>query len=329
MKSIVIIVAIIIALAGYIPYIRDCIKGKNRPHVISWFIWALVSFIAFGIQLLNHGGAGSYINLFMGIICTTIFFFGLKNGTKDITKVDWVAFILAMIAIVLWLIVKQPLLSIILVIFIDIMSFLPTMLKGWRNPYTETALTYGLSGVKNALSIYALGTYSLVNVMYPAYSLIANLFFVGLLIFRKRVFKKRGTVLSQDDILSVYKKWLIKHKVPSNIQEFLLSNVFPKGKIFSSFRFDSPSGIMEMNEEESLPDMFKNKILIVASSEDGDFWAINYRKASPFVVILPFDNMPEHGKEIPESLMIKVADSLEEFMKLAEEGKLREDYYNE
>lgn len=190
MKSIVTIIAMVIALIGYIPYIRDCIKGKNKPHVISWFIWALVSFIAFGIQLLNKGGAGSYINLFMGIICTIIFFFGLKNGTKDITKVDWIAFSLALVAIVLWLVVKQPLLSIILVVFIDMMSFLPTILKAWKNPYTETVITYGLSGVKNGLSIYALSTYSLVIVMYPAYALIANLLFVGMLILRKRVVKK-------------------------------------------------------------------------------------------------------------------------------------------
>lgn len=190
MKPIVAIIAIVIALIGYIPYIRDCIKGKTKPHVISWFVWALVSFIAFGIQLLNDGGAGSYINLFMGIICTIIFFFALKNGTKNITKADWVAFCLAIIAIILWLIVKQPLLSIILVVFIDIMSFLPTMLKGWRKPWTETIVTFGMSGIKNGLSIYALGTYSLINVMYPAYSLIANLFFVMMLILRRKRIKR-------------------------------------------------------------------------------------------------------------------------------------------
>lgn len=329
MKSIVTIIAMIIALIGYIPYIRDCIRGKNKPHVISWFIWVLVSFIAFGIQLLNKGGIGSFINLFMGVICVTIFFFGLKNGTKNITRVDWVAFSLALIAIVLWLVVKQPLLSIILVVFIDMMSFLPTILKAWKNPYTETVITYGLSGVKNGLSIYALSTYSLTNIIYPVYSLIANFLFVGMLILRKRVFKKKGQVLSLDDILNNYAKWLKEHRIPDNVQEYLLSNVFPKGKNIGTIRFDSPEGIMEMNEEESLPDMFKNKLLIIGSSEDGDFWTINYRGSSPCVVILPFDNMPNHGEPIPDSLMIKVANSLEEFMKLANEGKLREDYYNE
>ncbi len=187
MKSVVTIIAVIVALIGYIPYIRDCIKGKTKPHVISWFIWALVSFLAFGIQFFNEGGAGSFVNLFMGIICSVIFVFSLKNGTKDITKNDWIAFTLALIAIFLWLIVKQPLLSIILVVFIDIMSFLPTIVKAWKKPWTETVVTFGLSGIKNGLSIYALESLSLITVMYPAYSLIVNFFFVIMLVLRRRV----------------------------------------------------------------------------------------------------------------------------------------------
>jgi len=190
MKSVATIVAIVIALVGYIPYIKDCIKGKNKPHIVSWFIWTLVSFLAFGIQFFNKGGIGSFVNLFMGIICTIIFIFGLKNGTKDIKKVDIVAFILALIAIILWLVVKEPLWSIILVVFIDIMSFLPTMLKGWRKPWTETAITFLLSGIKNGLSIYALESLSLITVLYPGYSLSANFLFVGMLFLRRRIVKE-------------------------------------------------------------------------------------------------------------------------------------------
>jgi hypothetical protein len=186
MKSIVTILAIVIALIGYIPYIRNCILGKTKPHIISWFTWSLVSYLAFGIQLFNEGGVGSFVNLVMGIICTIILILGLKNGTKDIRKIDIVAFVLALIAIALWLIAKQPLLSIILVVFIDLMSFLPTMFKGWRKPHTETAVTFLLSGIKNGMSIYALESFSLVNVLYPAYSALTNIFFVLMLLVRRK-----------------------------------------------------------------------------------------------------------------------------------------------
>ncbi len=190
MKSVAAIIAVVLALIASIPYIRDTIIGKTKPHVISWFTWALVSFIAFGIQLLNNGGVGSYINLVMGIVCFTTFLLGLKNGTKNITKFDIAAFVLALIAIVLWLIVKQPLLSILLVVFIDFMSFLPTIRKSWGKPWSETLVTWILGSVKNGLSIYALQATTLITVMFPVYSLIATLFFWNMLILRRRVVKK-------------------------------------------------------------------------------------------------------------------------------------------
>lgn len=186
MKEIATILAVLISLFGYVPYIRDCIRGKTKPHIISWFTWALISYLAFGLQLSNGGGAGSLINLYMGLVCTLIFIFGLRNGNKDIKRIDIVAFVLALISIVLWLVVQQPLWSMILVVFIDVMSFLPTIRKSWSKPGEETLVTWGLSCVKNALSIYALENYTLITVMYPMYSLLANTFFVAMLVLRRK-----------------------------------------------------------------------------------------------------------------------------------------------
>jgi hypothetical protein len=190
MKEAATVIAIIIASIGYIPYIRDSLQGKTKPHIISWFTWALISFLAFGVQLLNGGGVGSYVNLFMGGICTTVFIIGLHKGTRNITRIDVIAFALAIIAIVLWLIVKQPLWSMVLVIFIDIMSFFPTIRKSWNKPWDETLITYECTCVKNLFSIYALQSYTLITTSYPIYSLIATFLFVLLLIFRRKVVKR-------------------------------------------------------------------------------------------------------------------------------------------
>jgi hypothetical protein len=72
-------------------------------------------------------------------------------------------------------------------VFIDIMSFLPTLLKGIRKPWTETAVTFLLSGIKNGMSIYALESLSLVNILYPTYSALTNIFFVVILLLRRKI----------------------------------------------------------------------------------------------------------------------------------------------
>ncbi len=55
-KPILAIFTVILTFVGYVPYIRDILKGKTKPHVYSWFVWTLTSAITYGLQI--EGGAG-------------------------------------------------------------------------------------------------------------------------------------------------------------------------------------------------------------------------------------------------------------------------------
>jgi len=189
MKQILGVLTVAMALVGYIPYLRDTFKGKTKPHVISWFLWTLVSFIAFGLQWSKGAGAGSYSNFAMGIICFVLFIQSFKNGTKNIKLADLISFILAIIAIILWLVVNQPVWSIILVVIIDILSFAPTFIKSWEKPWEETLFTWLLSIVRQGCIILSLQTINFVTILFPLYAVIANILFCTLLITRRQVIK--------------------------------------------------------------------------------------------------------------------------------------------
>jgi hypothetical protein len=187
MKQILGMVTVIMALVGYIPYLKDTFAGKTKPHVISWFLWSVVSFIAFGLQWSKGGGAGSYANFAMGFICLILFFASLKRGTKEIKIPDFICLGLALLAIGLWLIVHQPVWSIILVVVIDIFSFTPTFIKSWNKPWQETLLTWMLSIFRQGFILLSLAEINIVTALFPAYSLIANVLFCTLLITRRKV----------------------------------------------------------------------------------------------------------------------------------------------
>jgi len=188
MKAILGILATIIAIAGYIPYIKDTFSGKTKPHIFSWFLWGLVSLIAFGIQVTNKGGFGSIPNLVMVVICGIIFWRSIRNGTKTITKIDILSLVLAIFSVGLWLIVKQPLMSMIIIIVVDIFSIIPTLTKSWKNPYSETLTTWIVNCVRQVLITLSLGEINLITVSYPIYALIANVVLCGIIIFqRKRI----------------------------------------------------------------------------------------------------------------------------------------------
>ena len=179
-------VAVILAILGYIPYIRDTLKGKTTPHVYTWFIWGFVTAIAFGLQVSAGAGVSSWITLTVAVLAFFVFFLGMRRGRKDITNSDTVFFLLSFVALFLWLIAKQPVISVILVSTIDILGFIPTIRKSWNKPYSETLFLYGLNSFRHSLGILALQQYSIVTWLYPVTWAVANSLFSMMLIIRRR-----------------------------------------------------------------------------------------------------------------------------------------------
>jgi len=188
MKEIFGIVAAILTLTGYGPYIRDTIKGKTRPHVYSWFLYTLIAFLVFGIQYRHNAGAGAYITLTAGILCLLLFFLGLRSGEKHITRFDTGVLVLTLVAIGIWLLAKQPVISVILATLVDLMAFIPTIRKTWHEPHTETLSLYTTNVVRYVVALIALSSFTFVNALYPVVWLLANgLFAIGLMLRRRYV----------------------------------------------------------------------------------------------------------------------------------------------
>jgi len=186
MKEIIALVAVILTFAGYIPYIRDTIKGKTKPHIYTWFIWGLVTAIAFGLQISDKAGPGAYTTLAAAIVCFIIFGFGLRQGDKDITRSDTVFFILSLTALIVWLFAERPVLAVILVSTIDMLGFIPTIRKSWNKPHEETLISYATNTFRFGLAILALENYTLVTMLYPVTWIVANGFFTVFLITRRK-----------------------------------------------------------------------------------------------------------------------------------------------
>lgn len=174
-----------IAIISYIPYISHILSGKTKPHAFSWFIWALLCFIAGFAQISGGGGVGASIVLTTGVISVAIACFSLRQRAVKITKGDWLCLIGALLAIPLWVITKRPLLSVILVSLIDIVAFLPTIRKSYHAPHQETLSTQVLSAVKHCITVAAQQRYTLTTVLYPGSLAIMTIFFTLMLIKRR------------------------------------------------------------------------------------------------------------------------------------------------
>ncbi|MBC7981883.1 hypothetical protein H7X65_02290 [Candidatus Parcubacteria bacterium] len=191
-KIIISVVAVILTIVGYIPYIRDIINKKTKPHAFTWFIFTLAGAIAYALQVYGGAGVGSWPLLTAVIICFVIFLLSLRIGKKDITISDIIFLLLSLLALFMWLVVKQPIWSAILATLVEILGFAPTIRKSWNNPYSETLSTYWLSAIRFGISIFALEKLNILTIMYPLAWMTANIIFTIILITRRKQVGKKN-----------------------------------------------------------------------------------------------------------------------------------------
>ena len=155
---------------------RDIFRHKTCPHAFSWLTWAVLSGIAFGIQVTRNGGPGAWLMGVTSLVTFFIFVLCIFYGEKRITKLDWLCLASAGLALLLWVLSDRPLLSVLLIAFVDAVGgFLPTFRKSFTKPYEETEILYILYALSLGLSLVALRAFTLVNAFYPATFIVINL----------------------------------------------------------------------------------------------------------------------------------------------------------
>ena len=189
-KSVIGILATVIAFVSYIPYFKDIFANKTKPHAFSWLIWGVLTAIGFAGQVADGAGPGAWVTGFTAIVCFFVFIAGLIKGRKNIVLVDWLSLIGSGIALLLWPLTQSPLLSVILITVIDALGFFPTFRKSFFRPDEETLITYFLSGFKFLLSLFALSNFTIITSLYPISLVIMNWAFILMLIVRRRTLSR-------------------------------------------------------------------------------------------------------------------------------------------
>ncbi|TSC77640.1 MAG: hypothetical protein G01um101424_263 [Parcubacteria group bacterium Gr01-1014_24] len=189
-KIIISIISVILVFVGYSPYIWDILKRRTTPHTFTFLVWGLASSITWALQVHGGAGVGAWITFAVSAVCIFIFFLCFKYGEKSITKLDVVFLVMALFSLFLWLVVKQPLLSVILVVLTDILGFGPTLRKSWNKPHSETLFTWWVAAFRHGLGIIALQRFNVFTLLYPVAWTLANLIFCIILLIRRRQVKE-------------------------------------------------------------------------------------------------------------------------------------------
>lgn len=187
------VVAAIVGLLSniaFLPYLLDLFKKRTKPHIYTWCIWLITQ----GTATLAawQGGAGlGVLGLVVGMLFVAfVFVLSFWYGTKNITRSDTIALVVALIAIFVWWGLEQPILAVLLVALIDGLGYVPTFRKSYTEPWSETVSSWGIFALGNIASLFALETYSLLTVPYLALIAIANTALTVFLLWRRNIIRR-------------------------------------------------------------------------------------------------------------------------------------------
>lgn len=163
----IIYIGVLINLVGILYYIRTIFSSGTKPNLVSWFIWMLAPFVGVFLQL--KAGAGlSTLGVFMagfGPLFVVIFSLFKKNAFWKINIFDIVCGIFSLLALILYVLTNNLAISILFAILSDGLAAIPTIIKSWKFPETESGSTYFGGILNNILALLIIK-----NWIFPIYS---------------------------------------------------------------------------------------------------------------------------------------------------------------
>lgn len=149
-------------------------------------MWTIVSGVTFFGQLAKGAGIGALPTGVAESFTVIIFLFSLQYGFKYITRTDTYFLIAALAGLIPWAIYKDPTISVIIVVIIDLIAFIPTLRKTEKHPTSEAPMLYTMNVGRHVLTLMSLQAYNVATVLHSIAMIITNSFMTFLIIYKPR-----------------------------------------------------------------------------------------------------------------------------------------------
>lgn len=170
------VVGAMIASAGGIYYLYETIRGTAKPNRVTWLLWGLFPLITFVAQRVQGVEGASWASFVSGLTPLLVFFASFINRKAywESTKRDYFCMLVGLVGIVAWALTSNPNLAILLVIFADGAAGVPTILKAYNHPETESWKAFAISSLGFGLSLLAVPDLYFQTVAFLIYLFVVN-----------------------------------------------------------------------------------------------------------------------------------------------------------
>jgi hypothetical protein len=181
-----VIIGVILNLWGCAVYARNTVRGVTKPNRITWFLWSLAPMIAFLAERNKGVGLVSLMTLSISIgpLMVLIASFMNKKSYWKLQPTDYLCGLLSILGLVLWIIYREANIAIVFSIAADILAALPTLVKSYRFPETESVEAYWPTIINSGIALLVIDSWTVANYGFPIYTFVINVIFVALIQFK-------------------------------------------------------------------------------------------------------------------------------------------------
>ena len=157
-------------------YVRSMLNGRVKPNRVSWLMWAVPAMVGFAVE----GSSGAWlagVPVFMAGFCPLVVFiasFAVKEAYWKLQKLDYACGVLSVLALVIWAAASAPDVAVLFAILSDALASVPTLIKAWDYPETESPWPYLTGGFGGLTSLLALTAWTFSQYAFPAYLIVVS-----------------------------------------------------------------------------------------------------------------------------------------------------------
>jgi hypothetical protein len=129
---------------GTVVYLHDTLRGTTKPNRVTWLLWAVAPLLAAAVELDQGVGLRALPTFMVGFMPLLVFASSFHNPESvwKIRRIDYACGVMSVVATVVWLVTRNGVLAISAAILADFLAGVPTLMKSWTHPETETVYTY-------------------------------------------------------------------------------------------------------------------------------------------------------------------------------------------
>ena len=170
------VIGAIVGSIGGFYYLYETIIGKAKPNRVTWLLWGLFPMIIFAAQRAQGVEGLSWASFVAGFtpILILLASFLNKEAYWKTQPRDYYLMAAAVAGIVLWALTDNPILAILFALVADLLAGVPTVIKSYRHPETESWIAYAISTLGFGIGVLAIQTFTFENYAFICYLFLMN-----------------------------------------------------------------------------------------------------------------------------------------------------------